>query len=167
MPAGWSRWSPTSARAEAIRSIFGRENTYVEIQRHLRPEQERANRALIDYARWHGLPLLATNGVRYAKKSGRALFDVLTCLRHKTVLDQAGRLLDANAERHLKSPAEMARLFRDLPEAVRNTAGACRAARIHAPRPRLRIPALPRAAGRDRNVLPAQEDVPGRRESLS
>ena len=107
--------------AEAVRSIFGRESTYVEIQRHLRPEQERANRALIDYARWHGLPLLATNGVRYAKKSGRALFDVLTCLRHKTVLDQAGRLLDANAERHLKSPAEMARLFRDLPEAVRNT----------------------------------------------
>ena len=107
--------------ADAVRSIFGRENAYVEIQRHLRPEQERANRVLIDYARWHGLPLLATNGVRYAKKSGRALFDVLTCLRHKTVLDQAGRLLDANAERHLKSPAEMAGLFRDLPEAVRNT----------------------------------------------
>jgi error-prone DNA polymerase len=107
--------------AEAVRSIFGRENTYVEIQRHLRPEQERANHALIDYARWHNLPLLATNGVRYAKKSGRALYDVLTCLRHKTMLDQAGRLLDSNAERHLKSPAEMARLFRDLPEAVRNT----------------------------------------------
>jgi error-prone DNA polymerase len=107
--------------AEAIRAIFGRENTYVEIQRHLRPEQERANRALIDYARRHELPLLATNGVRYAKKSGRALYDVLTCLRHKTVLDQAGRLLDSNAERHLKSPAEMARLFRDLPDAVRNT----------------------------------------------
>jgi error-prone DNA polymerase len=107
--------------AEAVRSIFGRENAYVEIQRHLRPEQERTNRTLIDYAHWHGLPLLATNGVRYGKKSNRALFDVLTCLRHKTVLDQAGRLLDANAERHLKSPAVMARLFRDLPEAVRNT----------------------------------------------
>ncbi|MEX2303440.1 MAG: PHP domain-containing protein, partial [Bryobacterales bacterium] len=107
--------------ADAVRSIFGSENAYVEIQRHLRPEQERANRVLIDYARWHGLPLLATNGVRYAKKSSRALFDVLTCLRHKTVLDQAGRLLDANAERHLKSPAEMAQLFSDLPEAVRNT----------------------------------------------
>jgi error-prone DNA polymerase len=58
------------AHAEAVRSIFGRENSYVEIQRHLRPEQERANHALIDYARWHNLPLLAANGVRYAKKSG-------------------------------------------------------------------------------------------------
>ncbi len=107
--------------ANRLRSIFGPKNLYVEIQRHFRREQERYNRALIDYARYYGLPLLATNGVRYTKKSGRRLFDALTCIREKTVLDQAGRLLDANAERHLKSPAEMAGLFRDLPEAIRNT----------------------------------------------
>ena len=107
--------------ADRLRSIFGLKNLYVGIQRHFRREQERYNRALIDYARYYGLPLLATNGVRYAKKSGRRLFDALTCIREKTVLDQAGRLLDANAERHLKSPAEMAGLFRDLPEAIRNT----------------------------------------------
>ncbi len=107
--------------ADRLRSIFGPKNLYVEIQRHFRRKQERHNRALIDYARRHGLPLLAANGVRYAKKSGRRLFDALTSIREKTVLDQAGRLLDANAERHLKSPAEMAELFGDLPEAVRNT----------------------------------------------
>ncbi len=107
--------------ADRLRSIFGPKNLYVEIQRHFRRDQERYNRALIDYARYYGLPLLATNGVRYAKKSGRRLFDALTSIRKKTVLDQAGRLLDANAERHLKSPAEMAGLFRDLPEAIRNT----------------------------------------------
>ncbi len=108
-------------QADRMRSIFGPKNLYIEIQRHRRREQERHNRALIDYARYHGLPLLAANGVRYAKKSGRRLFDALTSIREKTVLDQAGRLLDANAERHLKSPAEMAGLFSDLPEAVRNT----------------------------------------------
>ena len=107
--------------ADRLRSIFGPKNLYIEIQRHFRREQERYNRALIDYARYYGLSLLATNGVRYAKKSGRRLFDALTCIREKTVLDQAGRLLDANAERHLKSPAEMAGLFRDLSEAIRNT----------------------------------------------
>ena len=107
--------------ADRLRSIFGPKNLYVEIQRHFRREQERHNRTLIDYARYYGLPLLATNCVRYAKKSGRRLFDALTCIREKTVLDQVGRLLDANAERHLKSPAEMAGLFRDLPEAIRNT----------------------------------------------
>ena len=107
--------------ADRLRSIFGPKNLYIEIQRHFRRDQERHNRALIDYARYYGLPLLAANGVRYAKKSGRRLFDALTCIREKTVLDQAGRLLDANAERHLKSPAEMAGLFGDLPEAIRNT----------------------------------------------
>ena len=107
--------------AEPVRSIFGPGRLYVEVQRHLRREQEQANRIRVDFARHYGLPLLATNGVRYAKQSGRALFDVLTCVRHKTTLDQAGRLLDANAERHLKSPREMERLFADLPDAVRNT----------------------------------------------
>ena len=107
--------------ADRLRSIFGPKNLYVEIQRHFRREQERHNRALVDYARYYGLPLLAANDVRYAKKSGRRLFDALTCIREKTVLDRAGRLLDANDERHLKSPAEMAGLFGDLPEAIRNT----------------------------------------------
>ena len=107
--------------AEPVRSIFGRDRLYVEVQRHLRREQEQANRVRVDFARHYGLPLLATNGVRYAKQSARALFDVLTCVRHKTTLDQAGHRLDANAECHLKPPREMERLFADLPDAVRNT----------------------------------------------
>ena len=107
--------------ADRLQAVFGRENLYVEIQRHFRREQERANHALIDFARRRRLPLLATNGVRYAKPSGHALYDVLTCLREKTVLDQAGRRLEPAGERYLKSPREMERIFRDLPDAVRNT----------------------------------------------
>ena len=49
------------------------------------------------------------------------MFDVLTCIRNKTTLDGAGRLLSANRERHLKPPAEMQRLFADVPDAVRNS----------------------------------------------
>ncbi len=107
--------------ASPLQAIFGPKNLYIEIQRHFQREQEQANQFRIEYARRHRLPLLATNGVRYAKKSERALFDILTCIHQKTVLDRAGRLLDANAERYLKSPAEMARLFRDVPDAVENT----------------------------------------------
>ncbi len=108
--------------ADRLQAVFGRENLYVEIQRHFRREQEHANQALIDFARRRRLPLLATNGVRYAKPSGHALYDVLTCLREKTVLDQAGRRLEPHGERYLKSPGEMEHIFRDLPDAVRNTA---------------------------------------------
>ncbi len=109
------------AHALAVHDRLGPGNVFMEVQRHLRREQELANRRRIDCAGSLGLPLLATNGVRYATEQQKPLFDALTCLRHKTTLDRAGRLLDANAERHLKPPDVMRQLFADLPEAVRNT----------------------------------------------
>lgn len=107
---------------DEIRGIFGSGNVYVELQRHLLRGQERANRARIDLARAQGLPLLATNGVRYDTAARKPLYDALACLRFKRSLDTAGRLLDANAERHLKSPGAMEALFSDLPEATANAA---------------------------------------------
>ncbi|MDP9424078.1 MAG: error-prone DNA polymerase [Pseudomonadota bacterium] len=65
-----------------------------------------------------GIPLLATNDALYAHPSDRPLQDIVTCIREGVTIQQAGRLLAANAERHLKPPDEMARLFRDYPEAV-------------------------------------------------
>ncbi|WP_294123882.1 error-prone DNA polymerase [Sphingomonas sp.] len=64
------------------------------------------------------VPLLATNDALYASPDDRPLHDVVTCIREGVTIQSAGRLLAANAERHLKSPEEMARLFRDCPEAV-------------------------------------------------
>ncbi len=64
------------------------------------------------------IPLLATNDALYAQPADRPLHDVVTCIREGVTIQQAGRLLAANAERHLKAPDEMARLFRDCPEAV-------------------------------------------------
>jgi error-prone DNA polymerase len=101
---------------------------YVEIGRHHDAAEERRNRARVALAREKRLPLVATNDVRYARPAGVDLCDVLTCIREKTTLDDAGTLLQANAERHLKSAAEMRMLFRDLPDAVDNTlriAGRC------------------------------------------
>ncbi len=68
-----------------------------------------------------GIPLIATNDVLYHHPDARPLHDVLTCIREGTTIAQAGRLLLANAERHLKPPAEMARLFRACPEAITAT----------------------------------------------
>ena len=62
----------------------------------------------------------------------RTLLDVLTCIRLKTTLEEAGRALWVNAERHLKSPAEMAALFRDLPDALAATRRDRRSMRLHA-----------------------------------
>ncbi|HEV2844847.1 MAG TPA: PHP domain-containing protein, partial [Thermoanaerobaculia bacterium] len=96
---------------------------HVELQRHRLREEEHRNQALVDLARKLSLPLLATNGVRYARAEDKPLHDVLTAIRHHTTLDAAGRLLASHRERHLKSAAEMARLFPDLPGAVAASAG--------------------------------------------
>ncbi len=68
-----------------------------------------------------GVPLLATNEVLYHHPARRPLQDVLTCIREKTTIDAIGKRLEANAERYLKPAKEMARLFRDLPEAIAET----------------------------------------------
>lgn len=66
-------------------------------------------------------PLIATNDVLYDAPEQRDLQDLLTCIREGTAIDKAGRLLEANAERHLKQPQEMARLFKEAPEAIAET----------------------------------------------
>jgi error-prone DNA polymerase len=109
---------------ECVRSlceIFGRENVYVELQRHLYREEEKRNQAAVEIARKLSLPLLATNGVSHALPQARELLDVFTCIRNHRTLITAGRLLSRNRERHLKTPEQMQQLFADLPEAIANT----------------------------------------------
>src|SRR5438876_2894083 len=113
-------WS-LADRAQFLIGAFGRDNVFVEIQRHFLRGDEGVNQQLIDLAADYRVPLLATNGVQYAKPSGRQVVDVFTCIREHTHLDAAGKLLTQNAERHLKSNREMRELFRDLPEAIENT----------------------------------------------
>ena len=105
-----------------IRDVFGHDNVYIELQRHFHREEETRNQAAVAIARELHLPLLATNGVCYAQPQEREVLDVFTCIRNHVSLAIAGRLLHRNSERYLKSPAEMARIFSDLPEAIANTA---------------------------------------------
>ena len=106
---------------ERLARIFGRENVYVELQRHFLRDEEARNVAAVEMARALGLPILATNGVRHAKPEERQILDVFTCLKHHRTLATAGRLLARNSERHLKSPPEMGKIFADLPEAIATT----------------------------------------------
>jgi error-prone DNA polymerase len=106
-----------TATLAALREAFP-ENVRLMASRLYGPDDRRRLAHLDRLARHFGIPLLATNDVLYHVPERRPLQDVLTCIReHRTIFD-AGRLLEANAERHLKDAAEMARLFADLPEAV-------------------------------------------------
>src|SRR5207244_5343520 len=100
-----------------LKRLFGA-RLAVDVHRHGERTGERLARRLADLAAAHRVPVVATNDVRHAAPEGRPLLDVLTCIRLGTTLDQAGRRLVANAERHLKPPAEMAALFRDMPDTI-------------------------------------------------
>ena len=106
---------------EKLVAIFGKRNIFVELQRHFDPAEEMRNQAAVRIAEALHLPLLATNGVRYVQPQDREILDVFTCLRNHCHLETAGRLLERNDERHLRSAAKMARLFCDLPQAIANS----------------------------------------------
>jgi error-prone DNA polymerase len=109
------------AAVERLVSIFGRENVYVEVQRHYEREEECRNQAAIRIAGSLRLPVIATNGVRYAAPRDREVLDLFTAIRHGKELDEAGRLLACNSERYVRPAREMAELFGDMPHAIAGT----------------------------------------------
>jgi error-prone DNA polymerase len=92
--------------------------TYLTLHRFLDgKDKERTEKALWLSRRW-GLPLVATNDVHYHEPGRQHLQDALTAVREGAPLQRLGHKLFPNPERHLKSPAAMHALFRDLPEAL-------------------------------------------------
>ncbi len=93
-----------------------------------RGDEPRRLGLLAELGEQHGAPLVAVNDVHYHAPERRPLLDVVTCIREKCTFSQAGLRLAVNAERHLKAPDEMARLFRNFPDAIARTvkiANAC------------------------------------------
>ncbi|MDE2678216.1 MAG: error-prone DNA polymerase [Gemmatimonadota bacterium] len=86
-----------------------------------RGDDDRRLAHLARLATSHNIPLVATGDVHQHDPARRRLHDTLTCIREHCTIDNAGWRLEANAERHLKSPARLARLFRDHPDALANT----------------------------------------------
>ncbi|WP_373502803.1 error-prone DNA polymerase [Aestuariivirga sp.] len=103
---------------------------YLAVSHHYRgDDRERINR-LAELAHKHQTGLLATNDVLYHHASRRVLQDVVSAIREGVPVAEAGYLLEANAERHLKTPEEMARLFRDHSQAIANTLAIAKACRF-------------------------------------
>jgi error-prone DNA polymerase len=123
LAAALMREGRDSARkiVQKLVSVFGPSNVYLELQRHQLRDEEIRNQAILEMSSSLRLPVVATNGVRYAIEKDRELLDVFTSVRHHTTLDQAGRLLEQNFARHMRTPQEMAILFQDIPEAIANT----------------------------------------------
>ncbi|HZW73304.1 MAG TPA: PHP domain-containing protein, partial [Caldimonas sp.] len=106
------------AAAAQLRDIFGWSNFWIELQRHLVPDDGPRIRSLVALAQALDLGTVATGGVHYALPEHRDLSDVLCCIRLKTTLDEAGTQLRPNSEYYMRSAAQMQRLFAEHPRAV-------------------------------------------------
>ncbi len=104
-------------RLERLHAVFpGR--LHVELSRHGIRAEEHRNQALVRLAGGLRVPVVATGGVRYAAARDKPLHDLMTAIRHHVTVDDAGARLARERQRRLRAPAEMHRLFADLPHAV-------------------------------------------------
>jgi len=112
---------PEEAYRAAVRylDLFGRDGFALEVQRDFLPGGRRVEGGLVELSRRLGLRLAATNNVHYLTKEDFWVHDLLTCVRTLTTVEEVHPERRLNAENHFKPPGEMARLFADLPEALR------------------------------------------------
>ena len=141
---------PAPAMHASLSRLKARLNAplYLAASHLCRGDDARRIALLADLAAAHHTPLVATNDVHAHCAERRPLQDVLTCIRARCTIHDAGYRLFANAERHLKAPAEMARLFRRHPEAVARTIAIADACRFSLDELRYEYPVDPVAAGR-------------------
>ncbi len=104
-----------------LRNAASRRSVWLAASMLYRGDDARRLARLMAIAAEAKVPLIAVNDVLHHAPERRALQDVMTCIREHVTIDAAGRRLEANAERHLKAPQEMARLFRRAPEAIDET----------------------------------------------
>jgi error-prone DNA polymerase len=108
------------AQLVALRSVFGK-HAYLALSQRRRPGDAQRLHALVEAARAARVAPVATGDVLYHVPERRILQDVVTCIREHTTIDAAGFARERFADRHLRAPEEMARLFAIYPEAVANT----------------------------------------------
>ncbi len=114
-------WEHARALAGKYGEIFGKGRFFLEVQDHGLPEQRRLNEQLFRLAPEVGLPLVLTNDLHYVRADQRDAHDVLLCIGTASNLETPGRMKFGSGDFYLKSPEQMAALFPDRPELLKNT----------------------------------------------
>ncbi|MBI2913693.1 MAG: DNA polymerase III subunit alpha, partial [Chloroflexi bacterium] len=115
------RYREAEEAARRYMRLFEQGNFYLELQNNLVHGDAPRNRALAELAEHLGIGTVATGNVHYHARERHRLQDVLVAIKNRTTLDASHRLRRENSEYYLRSPAEMAELFADYPEAILNT----------------------------------------------
>ena len=105
-----------------MRTLFGEDGYYLELQDHGIKAQKQVNRDLIRLSEETGIPLIVTNDAHYLRREDAEMQDILMCIQTGKTLDEPNRMRFETREFFVKSEEEMAALFPDHPEAIANTA---------------------------------------------
>jgi len=115
-------WAHAKKAALEYNEIFGQDNFYLEIQDHPNElDQVRTNKGIIKLSKETGIPLVATNDVHYLNKEDADVHDVLLCIQTTHTVDEKERMTMKGEDYSLKSPDQMLRAFKHVPEAIENT----------------------------------------------
>ena len=134
-------------RAAWYRELFGSDGFYLEMQDHGIPEQRTVNREIVRIARETGIPLVATNDIHYTMRDDARAQDVLICIGTGKKVSEGKRMKFEHPEFYFKSGDEMAEIFSELPEAVRNTVAIGEACSLELPPLRPQFPLYEVPAG--------------------
>jgi DNA polymerase-3 subunit alpha len=115
-------WARAKNAALEFKKLFGKDNVYLEIMDHPNDlDQVRTNKGMIKLAKEVNLPLVATNDVHYLNKEDDDVHDVLLCIQTNHTVDEKERITMKGEDYSLKSPEQMIRAFKKIPEAIANT----------------------------------------------
>ncbi len=136
-------WDEARRVAGSYQDILGKGNFFLELQDHGLPEQRRLNEQLLRLGPETGIPLVATNDLHYVRREQAEAHDVLLCVGTASNLDTPGRMKFDTQDFYLKSAAEMAALFGDVPQAITNTRVIAEMTSLELPLGKTRLPDFP------------------------
>ena len=154
-------WEHARALAGKYGEIFGKGRFFLEVQDHGLPEQRRLNEQLFRLAPEVGLPLVLTNDLHYVRADQRDAHDVLLCIGTASNLETPGRMKFGSGDFYLKSPEQMAALFPDRPELLKNTRLIAEMVDFNLELGTLRLPNIEVPAGEDVNSWLRKEATRG------
>lgn len=138
-------WDGAVRVAGELAEIFGKENFFLEIQRHGLADEERVQEGARRAHAALGLPLVATNDTHYVHKEDSSTHDVMLAIKTGAKVADKNRLRFETPEFHIKSPQEMAELFRDCPETLHETVEIARRCNVRLELDVMRLPVFPDA----------------------
>jgi DNA polymerase-3 subunit alpha len=141
------RLREAEAAAGFYAEVFGKDHFFLELQDHGIPEQRVVNRHLVEMSRRLGVGLVATNDAHYLRREDARAHDILLCIQTASSLDSPKRLRFPTQEFYLKAPEEMAALFGELPEALRNTLAIAEQCELELEFGKYRLPQFPLPEG--------------------